>query len=1519
MIDTILFLLKILLVTLPFLLFAFLNAKANLKREERSRQIHMPISALVICLICAPLISWIHSLVLMFVEAIPGWIASFGEWLGSLFDGAWEEIGVAIQKGAQWLADLFSSVDLTFWTAILVNAFIMLGYLFLKSIFIRFMKIFCKEGKKLFDRMSALVYYRDERKGVLYVKKHLYQGRTLAKSLYIISLFFAVAGIGATSMLYKSGLTASIYYPVFSIILIGEIYFCLDGNFEKKEASTLEGEADHSDRVSSYTGLRNVLRTSFSDKLLCENTTVNNKLVNFITNDELIATLENDDDLRVEAYGKFMRRKLSLGLDLDQNYLMSGLSLMKGKSILFNNPFYYDLIPYIFYPMNRAILRHKKVLVVLGRHAIENDICEWCKKGFASVNHIPSLWNIGILNDDVQDLDVGIITRSNVHNLKLHEANTNFFNDVEFVVLIEPSKLVATAQIGLNSIVRHCRRDKKQLVFCSTDKNCDGIIDSLSHIIMTSLEEVSATNRHSGTCSYMCWDADSDHLQHRLLPNLSRYLGVGTELSFAALKNQVSTTSWYGGDAFPVLDMHWIAKQYHYDLLTYASLPAEQSVMDEVFKVSPNMWEVTIQDNKYITVEDESFNMFEVKREFSTRARNQGFVNVISTEYLLKDYMAENDSIFDADSKAIPYITADYADTHRNIVYRLCLRLSSYEVNEKDIEQELSLLDISTDDIPSSIWDCICKCSASVSSLDTIENDSTLTFNIKGRDITFDKSVIRSKRTYSFKSGEMESFYFIDDERFINAFVGDLCNAEYISEDEVGEAQYLGVELRGHVFQKYLPGQFFTFGGKYYEMLRLSSDGKVVVRRAADHIDGRPQYRQVRNYTLHAAVDSNMMGDNKNIGGITVKRQYADISVDTPAYWSMKKYNDFESAKFVLINGVPTRSYHNKAILKIDFSGIAGVSREVINTLAHLMNETFRTLYADNLGMIAAVTACNILAPITYNISGDEDIVSENAIYIIEDSQLDVGLLISVERNLNRIFTIICDYIGWHTEMFQSSIYTNPEEEDAKVQDSEGSESAEDVENAEENSQPSEEEKNAKKPRHGIMKFFGAIGDFFKKIFCRKKKAEEKPSDADDEAAAPAAPEEAPKAEEMPPEGASENESSKETAATITTEAEETTQCVEFIQVTEEEKPLSKKEQKKLDKKRKKEEKALRRKKKKQGDESPNPPAAQEESDMNDEDESPIVEETLETENKSNLNTEVSPEERNRALDSLNDKARKPYHERAYLLYGGKEVPSCLDIAKTYEFLTCLGYGNGFLEQARHGTSEAERISNTFVPNRPGARYCDFCGAALLGTEYDVLQDGRERCIPCSRTIVKNEADLIKLYNEVIRNLKTFYGVVINKPVKIKMVNAKRLHNHLGKSFVPTGDFDPRILGVAIKDKSGYTILLENGSPRIKAVMTMVHELTHIWQYLNWNDKAIRDTYSKENELLIYEGMAKWAEIQYTYLINEPVVGKREDIITRFREDEYGRGYLMYVNKYPLSESTSFGGITPFNNTANPL
>lgn len=1396
MIDRILFIVKLIIAVLPFVLLCVRSRKVNLVKPDRSRQFYMPIVAVVYAVAVMVLMNPINTWLMKLINSIPAWINALAGL--SFIPG---ELGQLFGRLSEILSNYIRQMNLGFWIFFVANTAIILAYLELKRICLAVVDKLIPRESELHARIAGNFYEYVADKNKWCLLEEYAQARSLMKIFYYGAVAVSVLLMLVSRSFYYNGLIRMIFYPVFGILIVGELYFYLDGATKEEYVRDILGEAEDAHKTVNYTILRKFLRKLFGDKLLTENTGVNNALSD-ITNDELIRSIEKSEDSMAATYAMFIQNLNSSGFSLDHNYVRSGLELLGGKSILFNNPFYYDLIPYIFYPMNRTLLRHKKILIVLGRHAIEEDIKKWVEDGIDAVTNLPFLWNVEVLGQEPKDdVDVGIITRSDVLDIRLHNSNSEFFEKVEFIVVIEPSKLISTAQIGLNLIVKKCRgEENRNITYCLCDKNCDGLVDAMSHILMTSITEVSATNKHAGTSSYMCWEADDEYLHHRIVPNISRYLGIGTELSFAALKNQVSETRWFGGETFPVLDIRWIDKQYYYDLMQYAGLPTSQTAMDERFFTSPNFWSAKISKNNYFVVEDESLNMFEILRNFATRSTEQGFINVISSDYLLKDYMADNASIFEADPKAIPCIVADYVRSNRNTVLRLALMMSTFPVNADTLKKELSLIGIKVYDLKKQLWYELFLCysdTKAVSELpseyeEAVEAASQLTLSgFYGADGGIGIDILEEDDVYNVKCGKLEHTFSIKDPAFMDRCVSELKSAGYIAEDEEGDKYYLGAELCGQIYQKYLPGQFFTFGGKYYEMRRLTADGQILVRRASDHINSRPGYRQIREYTILGVNGSGQIGASRDVSGMKVIKEYADISVKTPGYYSMERYGDFATARKVLFegekSGIPERVFHNKEILRIE---LPDIKDELRYTVTVLLNEVFRTLFAENHSYIVALTADNNymdnnrgVDPLTYSLVEKDCDLNYNSIYIVEDSQLDLGLTTAVERNLRRILGIIHDYLDWH----KTSLETKPttyEEPELRVSFT-----------------PSGVKLGLK------FRIVDAIVSFGKAII-------------------------------------------DNTIGRIGN-------VKRIVQIGEGVAKIA-------------------------GIEPP-PYIPQVELIKND-----------------------------------LSRTRKPYRESYYLLYGGKETPANIDIPGTLEYLTGLGLANNPLKQAREGGKAAE-IGMPFNPGKADARYCDFCGTEILGVEYETLSDGRDRCMNCGRTAIKTGEEFISLYEDVKRNLEAFFGIRINVGLRVEMMNSRKLHRRVGKTFVPTPKNDGRILGVAIKDKDGYTLCMENGAPRISAMLTIAHELTHIWQYINWDDRAITKKYGKNMRIEVYEGMAKWVEIQYAYLINETATAKREEIITSYRDDEYGRGFLRYRNDYPLTLGTVIEGPTPFMNTEEPL
>lgn len=277
-----------------------------------------------------------------------------------------------------------------------------------------------------------------------------------------------------------------------------------------------------------------------------------------------------------------------------------------------------------------------------------------------------------------------------------------------------------------------------------------------------------------------------------------------------------------------------------------------------------------------------------------------------------------------------------------------------------------------------------------------------------------------------------------------------------------------------------------------------------------------------------------------------------------------------------------------------------------------------------------------------------------------------------------------------------------------------------------------------------------------------------------------------------------------------------------------------------------------------------------------------------------------------------------PYHERYYLKYREGKRNTALDLDGTKSFLQEIGFDGGELRQAREGKNCAENMRNT-DKNKNNQMFCSYCGTELSGVEFFRLPDGRLRCNTCSNTVVKSKAEVETLCKRVIDNLDSFFGARIDIPVSIEVTDERKLKKKLGIPLDTRDSQSMLILGVAVNKKQKYSIILENGAPRISLIATFAHELTHIWQYTHWDNNKNLKKCPKSKRLLIYEGMAKWVEIQYLYLVGETNVARREEYITRNRQDEYGIGFCLYEDRYPLSREAMFCEETPFTPNSYPF
>jgi len=212
-----------------------------------------------------------------------------------------------------------------------------------------------------------------------------------------------------------------------------------------------------------------------------------------------------------------------------------------------------------------------------------------------------------------------------------------------------------------------------------------------------------------------------------------------------------------------------------------------------------------------------------------------------------------------------------------------------------------------------------------------------------------------------------------------------------------------------------------------------------------------------------------------------------------------------------------------------------------------------------------------------------------------------------------------------------------------------------------------------------------------------------------------------------------------------------------------------------------------------------------------------------------------------------------------------------------------------FLSQLLQGRNEIRSnrlkgISTQMIDRTEANNYCDFCAAPLPVGQFERLDDGRERCESCKKSSSKYQnISPEQIMKDALRFLENEYGAHINRSVNVKIISSQKLHERLGATYKPTEQYDPRVIGLAIDDGISKTILIENEAPYFREVSVVIHELTHIWQYDNLNQRKMDD------QLKILEGQAQYVELAY---IEKYFPEQKQYVeMEKAREDVYGAGY----------------------------
>ncbi|MBR1481364.1 MAG: hypothetical protein IJ598_00160 [Ruminococcus sp.] len=182
-----------------------------------------------------------------------------------------------------------------------------------------------------------------------------------------------------------------------------------------------------------------------------------------------------------------------------------------------------------------------------------------------------------------------------------------------------------------------------------------------------------------------------------------------------------------------------------------------------------------------------------------------------------------------------------------------------------------------------------------------------------------------------------------------------------------------------------------------------------------------------------------------------------------------------------------------------------------------------------------------------------------------------------------------------------------------------------------------------------------------------------------------------------------------------------------------------------------------------------------------------------------------------------------------------------------------------------------------------GYSSCTFCGKESLFVTR--MEDGRVMCGSCKEHQLTRREEVRELFADTVAFMEKGYHINLPRKLHVRFRSAASIRKAAGDTV------GGRILG--FYNSANRQLWLESRGPKVAMLSTLIHELTHAWQYRELDMRALQRKLGGEGFLTLIEGHAVYTEINTLRKHNETEYADRLERITLLRDDEYGKGYVM--------------------------
>lgn len=676
--------------------------------------------------------------------------------------------------------------------------------------------------------------------------------------------------------------------------------------------------------------------------------------------------------------------------------------------------------------MNSAFFENKKVLVICSS---ETNALEYYTMLTNFNTEYDGKIMLKLLNkddklfDSLADIYVSTIENCFGNIKLLHKIDTIVIEDMDIIM---QKKLELLRAFG--GIVKMGNSNINYVIFTYMLQGIEATIKNL--LFVKNITWYSTENKQQPKkITLNVWDRKEPDIGDKVLGKINKNLGSLIPLALVCVKQKLNRILVISRDEpinFQLNELNAIRnlqqKEFMNDEIDLLNNSIELKNREKYFEY---------KDKNCILINDKS-NLYEKIYKLSLINGVENYINIISEQYLLRDYMISTYHQNKTRLKYfLPYIPYE-VNSSKVVLHDLLLQLTNFGVKEEVISRILNENGIS---VLLGKGNNIRLISEKLNQF--IKKEFDVEVNTYSYITILDKEDKYVFDTEKKNFVEKEKVYMLD-QKILNLFPNDLFKKVNFTKD--GFVLDIEQEYTHNFYQKYLPGQKHYFNGYVYDIKNVIDSGNEVnvILEASTNYDNNT-YRQLRKVNLLSELRPYETKLHKYIGAIA---KYVigkvDFEVKTDGYFEFRNGVVMLSGEYRYIelddaNKTKTkRKYMGANALKIEFSKTQ-LPNPRINTifckenkdkvaqaLAFLISEVLVSMLGENSNYIQVkpiisakdnekTSEFNWVAPIA--LSGYE---SENIeIYILEDVDIERGLIDMIYKNLDNILNIVYDYLEW--------------------------------------------------------------------------------------------------------------------------------------------------------------------------------------------------------------------------------------------------------------------------------------------------------------------------------------------------------------------------------------------------------------------------------------------------------------------------------------------------------------------------